>query len=79
MTVTSDPAELRAKAVVYAALGMHAMAAHLLTEAIDNNIVAQRDSTATTAAATDTTNRNTEIATSRVLTNKGYDGTVVSG
>lgn len=79
MTVTSDPAELRAAAVRFSALGMHDRAAQLLAEAIDNNIVVQRGSTATTAAATDATNLASETALSRIRTDKGYDGTVISG
>jgi hypothetical protein len=79
MTVTSTPAELRAAAVRYEALGLHAMAAHLLSEAIDNNTVVQRDSTATSQAATDAANRANYISNSRAITTKGYDGTTFTG
>lgn len=65
MTVTSDPAELRAAAGRASALGMHAMAAELLNEAIDNNTAARRDSTARAQAAADIALAAAETALSR--------------
>ncbi len=77
MTVTSTPAELRAAANRAHAQGMYAEEAGLLTEALANNIVVQRDATATSAAATDTTNLAVAIAASRVRRTAGADGRVI--
>lgn len=78
MTVTSSPAELRAAAVRAEAQGMYALASHYRSQAIDNNIALRRSSGDATLAASDTSQRTTDVAKSHVIVTHGADGRQIS-
>lgn len=79
MTVTSNPAELRAAAARAEAQGMLQYAVHLRSQAIDNNIVQRRSSGDATLAASDTSTRTADLVKSRtVVIKSGTDGRVIS-